>query len=144
MDPGPLQLKQFAAYTPGTNTTKGKREGSTARRRRFHQHLDKHARASNKKREKIYATIDGQIVSWDASSPTPAAHVHDEAAGMVTATIDGEVQTWVNNWVGPSTSTATSQPSTALSQGVSEDVSVAAKLQKTCTQRIPQSNFFNN
>ncbi|KAA8574864.1 hypothetical protein MFRU_002g04550 [Monilinia fructicola] len=129
---GPLKLKQFAAYTPGTTTArKEKREGSTARRRRHHQHLDRRARGDNKKRGKIYATIDGQLVSWDDNSPTTAANAQDGAGKMVTATIDGQVQTWVNNWFGPTTPTATSQASPPASQITSQDVAAGTKPQKT-------------
>ncbi|KAI9648242.1 target of Sbf [Ciborinia camelliae] len=137
---GPLQLKQFAAYIPGTSTSKEKRQGSTARRRRYHQHLDKHAKAGNKKRDKIYATIDGQLVSWDDNSPTPAANVNDGAAKMVTATINGEIQTWVNNWFGPSISTAISQASTAVSPVISQGAAATVKPQKTSTSSIISSN----
>lgn len=135
---GPLQLKQFAAYTPNTTTSKEKREGSTARRRRYHQHLDKHAKADNKKRGKIYATIAGQLVSWDDNSPTPAANAQDGATQMVTATIDGEVQTWVNNWFGPSTSTAASQVSIAVSQAVHQGAVANSKPQETCKNWLPR------
>ncbi|QSZ37493.1 hypothetical protein DSL72_008591 [Monilinia vaccinii-corymbosi] len=132
---GPLALKQFAAYTPGTMTMgKEKREGSTARRRR-HQHHDKRARADKKKRGKIYATIDGQLVSWDDNSPTQAPGANDQhgSPGMVTATIDGKVQTWANNWFGPTTPTATSQASPTASHSTSQDVAAAVKPHKTPT-----------
>lgn len=135
---GPLKLKQFAAYTPGTTTArKEKREGSTARRRRHHQHLDRRARADNKKRGKIYATIDGQLVSWDDNSPTTAANAQEGAGKMVTATIDGQVQTWVNNWFGPTTPTATSQASPPASQITSQDVAAGTNPQKTRMRLIP-------
>ncbi|ESZ98134.1 hypothetical protein SBOR_1513 [Sclerotinia borealis F-4128] len=130
---GPLQLKQFAAYTPGTTTSKEKREGSTARRRRYHQHLDKHVKAGNKKRGKISATIDGQLVSWDDNSPTPVANVYDGAAKVVTATINDEIQTWANNWFGSSTSKSVHPAPTTVFQGVSQGAAASVKPQKTST-----------
>ncbi|KAJ8066048.1 hypothetical protein OCU04_005140 [Sclerotinia nivalis] len=138
---GPLHLKQFAVYTPSTTTTtsKGKRDGSTARRRRYHQHLEKHAKAGNKKRDKIYATIDGQLVSWDNNWPTPGLNAYDGGAVPVTATIDGEKQTWINNWFGPSTSTMVSQASTTVSQVVSQSAAAGAKPQETSTSSIISS-----
>ncbi|CAD6442185.1 96f09121-de62-402b-b8d4-8d082bf913ba [Sclerotinia trifoliorum] len=138
---GPLRLKQFAVYTPSTTTTrKEKRDGSTARRRRYHQHLEKHAKAGNKKRDEIHATIDGQIVSWDNNWPTPGLNAYDGGAVPVTATIDSEKQTWINNWFGPSTSTMVSQASTTISQVMSQSAAAGSKAQETSTSSIISSS----
>ncbi|TGO65514.1 hypothetical protein BCON_0002g00990 [Botryotinia convoluta] len=137
---GPFQLKQFAAYTPGATASKEKREGSTARRRRHLQHIDKHARGGNQKRDKIYATIDGQLVSWDNNYPTPGLDAFNGGAKTVTATIDGELKTWINNWFGPSTTTMVSQASTTVPQSVSQGAATSEEAQETSTSIIPSTS----
>lgn len=127
-------MKQFAAYTPGATASKKKREGSTARRRRHLQHIDKHARAGNQKRDKIHATIDGQLVSWDDNYPTSGLDAFNSGAKTVTATINGEIQTWINNWFGPSTTTMVSQASTTVPQSVSQGAATSEEAQETCTK----------
>ncbi|TGO78427.1 hypothetical protein BELL_0067g00230 [Botrytis elliptica] len=137
---GPLQLKQFAAYTPGATASKKKRQGSTARRRRHLQHIDKHARAGNQKRDKIHATIDGQLVSWDDNYPTSGLDAFNSGAKTVTATINGEIQTWINNWFGPSTTTMVSQASTTVPQSVSQGAATSEEAQETSTSIIPPTS----
>ncbi|TGO30690.1 hypothetical protein BPAE_0004g01490 [Botrytis paeoniae] len=137
---GPLQLKQFAAYTPGATASKKKREGSTARRRRHLQHIDKHARGGNQKRDKIHATIDGQLVSWDDNYPTPGLDAFNGGAKTVTATINGEIQTWINNWFGSSTTTMASQTSTTVPQSVSQGAATSEEAQETSTSIIPSTS----
>lgn len=130
---GPLQLKQFAAYTPGTTASKKKREGSTARRRRHLQHIDKHVKGGNQKRDKIYATIDGQLVSWDNNYPTPGLDAFNGGAKTVTATIDGKIQTWINNWFGPSSTAMVTQASTAVPQSASQGAATSEEAQEIST-----------
>ncbi|KAF7902776.1 hypothetical protein EAF00_002679 [Botryotinia globosa] len=137
---GPLQLKQFAAYTPGTMVDKEKREGSTARRRRHLQHINKHARAGNQKRDKIHATIDGQLVSWDDNYPTAGLDASNGDPKTVTATINGEIQTWINNWFGPSTTTMVSQASATVPQGASHGVATSEEAQETSTSIVPSTS----
>ena len=67
---GPLQLKQFAAYAPVS--TANIRHASPAQiRRHGHQHQEYHKRANANngahgkyKRQELTATIGGQVVSW--------------------------------------------------------------------------------
>ncbi|KAK1823215.1 target of Sbf [Friedmanniomyces endolithicus] len=78
---GPLQLKQFAVYTP-SSSSKARRSVPNERR---HAHGHGHAHLH---------------------------HARDAAVGdMVTATIDGVVQTWVNEWSGAATSAPAAGPS---------------------------------
>jgi hypothetical protein len=97
-----LQLKQFAAYTPGS-LSKVKRDGSSARRRRHHTRVSDNSskESGHNQRDRIYATVDGQVVSWDNNIAT-SMHQSDvkSAAQVVTAMIDGQTQTWLNNWFG--------------------------------------------
>lgn len=101
-DTGPLQLKQFAAYTPG-NARKVKRDGSSARRRRQQPRVSDSLPkdSDHNQRDKIYATIDGQFVSWDNNMAASVLQPDVKpATQVVTATIDGQIETWLNNWFG--------------------------------------------
>jgi len=108
---GPLKLKQFAYYTPGTG---GNSRRSAHQRRHAHghghahEHLH-HARVPSPVKEErglgdaVIATINGVVQSWAndfaggaAAAPTAAA----AGADIVTATINGVVQTWANNYGG--------------------------------------------
>lgn len=83
---GPLQLASVAVYTPSTSTSK--REAPKPHSKRHgHQHLHK------KHHE----------------------HVHAEKRGgdIVSAVIDGVLQTWENNYFGPSTAAADATPTAA-------------------------------
>ncbi|KAK4565412.1 target of Sbf [Recurvomyces mirabilis] len=71
---GPIQINQFAVYTP-SSSSKPKRH-STAQR---HPHAHLHARRHQ------------------------AREANASVGDMVTATINGIVQTWVNEWSGQST-----------------------------------------
>ena len=87
---GPLQLKQFAFYSPGSSTS-SKRNVRTKARRHNHQHF--HARD-----KQIRGVQDKHEVE------------EKRAAGdMVTATINGQVVSWVNQYSGPGTG-ATATP----------------------------------
>lgn len=66
---GPVHLKQLAVYGPSsTNTLKHKRHTSRLQRRgHLHQHQRVHNKGSShkvEKRQEVSATIDGQVVSW--------------------------------------------------------------------------------
>lgn len=65
----------------------------------------------------VTATIDGAVVSWVNDYPN---HRSTNAAGdvEVTATINGQVVSWANNWTPNAQSTST--PSTSVSTGVSQ------------------------
>jgi hypothetical protein len=91
---GPIHLKQFAAYTPSASS-KAKREVSAAHARRHgHSHQQFHKRNAEPVAE-------------------PVAEVKEEKRTMVTATIDGQVVSWTNNWFGYTTSTASASSATA-------------------------------
>jgi len=82
---GPLQLKQFAVYTPSTSSSKAKRDAHVRRHAHAHGHAHQHhVRAAEANAEAqvgavVTATIDGQVVSWtneytgQSSTATPAA-----------------------------------------------------------------------
>ncbi|KAK5727936.1 target of Sbf [Elasticomyces elasticus] len=94
---GPLQLKQFAVYTPGSSSSKSRR--STTHERR-HAHGHGHARLH---------------------------HARDAAVGeMVTATIDGVVQSWVNEYSGVATSAPAAAPAAPSSDAAATTVAAAA------------------
>ncbi|KAK2767856.1 target of Sbf [Emmonsiellopsis sp. PD_33] len=78
---GPLSLKKFAYYTPGSSSKKREVKPSIHERRHGHQHL--HKRQDTKEEGKravgdiVTATIDGQVVTWvneydGGAGPTPA------------------------------------------------------------------------
>lgn len=138
---GPLALKQFAVYTPGSSSSskKAKRSGM---QRHGHEHLDKHKRhahghaqeAVNEKRDlgdMVVATIDGQVVSWannwSGESSTAAAATTAAGADIVVATINGQVVSWTNNWSGESsTSAAVAATTFATSTAAAAPTSYAA------------------
>ncbi|KAK1810228.1 target of Sbf [Friedmanniomyces endolithicus] len=81
---GPIQLKQFAVYTPSGSSSKARRSTPNERR---HAHGHGHAHLH---------------------------HARDAAVGdMVTATINGVVQSWVNEWSGAASSAPAADPSSA-------------------------------
>ncbi|KAI6088154.1 putative TOS1-like glycosyl hydrolase-domain-containing protein [Hypoxylon rubiginosum] len=100
---GPLQLAQVAVYTPSSSTSK--REAPKPHSKRHgHQHLHK------KHHEHLHAEKRGDIVS---------------------AIIDGVLQTWENNYFGPSTAAAETTPTaTAAAAAVT---TAADKTTKTAT-----------
>ena len=66
---GPLQLKQLAIYAPGSSTSKKQRRAGNNHRRHGHQHLHQHdhrdrAVIERSVGQKVTATIDGQVASW--------------------------------------------------------------------------------
>ncbi|TAQ87470.1 hypothetical protein B7494_g4209 [Chlorociboria aeruginascens] len=97
---GPLQLKQFAAYTLST-PNKQKREVTHHRSANHHRHThQRYVEDKLVKKQEITATIDGQVVSWENNwFGKPVASVTSSPV-MVTATIDGQVVSWENNWFG--------------------------------------------
>ncbi|KAK0259923.1 target of Sbf [Friedmanniomyces endolithicus] len=81
---GPIQLKQFAVYTPSGSSSKARRSAPNERR---HAHGHGHAHLH---------------------------HARDAAVGAeVTATINGVVQSWVNEWSGAASSAPAADPSSA-------------------------------
>ncbi|KAI7570698.1 hypothetical protein KC343_g7509 [Hortaea werneckii] len=89
---GPLQLKQFAVYTPTSSSKRSERRSAHVRR---HAHAHGHGHQHHGREA-------------------------DPALGdMVTATIDGVVQTWLNNWSGQETSAPVASSSSAESSPTS-------------------------
>lgn len=76
---GPLQLKKFAYYTPGSIKLGG-RDVKPSFHARRHGHAHKHGHAAQEKRglgDIVTATIDGKVVTWandydGGAAPTPA------------------------------------------------------------------------
>ncbi|KAM3067696.1 target of Sbf [Clarireedia jacksonii] len=159
-DTGPLQLKQFAAYTPG-NARRAKRDGSSTRRRRQHTRAPGSLPKNHNQRDEVYAIIGGQVVSWDthmtASMLQPDVNPTTQ---VVTATIDGQIQTWLNNWFGStptpvaasdSTTLAlhtTAVPKTALSSAVPTTSSSApdktSNLEFTSSDSFSRIGYYNS
>lgn len=84
---GPIQLKQFAVYTPSSSSSKRSERRDAHVRRHAHQHAHGH--------------------KHHAREAEPAL------GDVVTATIDGVVQTWLNNWSGEPTSAPVASSSAA-------------------------------
>lgn len=81
---GPLNLKQFAVYTPSGNT---KRDNAPAEPQHA-RHAHVHARNAEKRAvgDMVTATIDGQVVSWVneySGEPTTAAAAANPASPAV-------------------------------------------------------------
>ncbi|KAI1099958.1 putative TOS1-like glycosyl hydrolase-domain-containing protein [Jackrogersella minutella] len=113
---GPLSLKSVAVYTP----SKGKRDLPKPHSKRHgHQHLHK------------------------------KHHEHQEAekrGEMVTATIDGKIATWVNNWFGAATDApapTAAAASAAIPSAASYESSAAAPSSKTSTAAASSSSAAN-
>ncbi|PGG98570.1 hypothetical protein AJ79_08823 [Helicocarpus griseus UAMH5409] len=77
---GPVSLKQFAFYSPGSGPAKREVKPSIHERRHHgHQHLHKNKRAVG---DMVTATIDGKVVSWknEYGGGAPAAPTEPPAA----------------------------------------------------------------
>lgn len=113
---GPTQLKQFAVYTPSSSSSK--REQHRSHKRHGHQHL--HHKKAEQKEERdvgdvVYATINGQVVSWinTYSGETVAANVNAASATSAVTT----------STKASSTSTSTKSSSTSTSTAAAGDYS---------------------
>lgn len=92
---GPLNLKQFAVYTPSSSSTKAKMVRRSPERRHAHGHGHAHLHHAR-----------------DAAAKEEKRGLGD----IVTAVIDGEVVTWANEYAGgAATSTAAAVSSVATS-----------------------------
>ncbi|OAP63451.1 hypothetical protein AYL99_02678 [Fonsecaea erecta] len=91
---GPIQLKQFAFYTPGSGNTKRSLHPNPQQRPYPHKHLhnprghgpgefgsDKHVESKRGVGDWVTATIDGQVVSWINQYAGPGAAGATPAAG---------------------------------------------------------------
>lgn len=61
----------------------------------------------HRRRSEVTATIDGKVVSWVNNYFGPPTET-DNGPATVTATIDGKVEKWLNNWFGPKKTPAAS------------------------------------
>jgi len=93
---GPIQLKQFAVYMPGSPSAKAKRDAHVRRHAHAHAGHMHHARA-----------------------PEP------QAGAIVTATINGEVVSWTNEYTGMSSTAAPGAPAAASSAPAANDDAAA-------------------
>lgn len=93
---GPIQIKQFAVYTPSSSSSKKAKRSAMHRHGHAHEHLHKHKRDAAAKRsvgDEVIATIDGQVVSWvneytgEATSSASAAE-----ATSVSLTLSAQVK----------------------------------------------------
>lgn len=86
---GPIQLKQFAFYTPGSANTKRSIHPNPLQGNYMHQHLhhdeSRHMEDKRGVGDWVTATINGQVVSWvneysgpgGAATPAPASSEDD-------------------------------------------------------------------
>ncbi|OQV08441.1 Glycine-rich protein domain-containing protein [Cladophialophora immunda] len=90
---GPIQLKQFAFYTPGSDNTKRSLHPNPHQRPYPHKHLH------NQK-------------SHGASESGGGGHVENKrgVGDWVTATINGQVVSWINQYAGPGAAAAAATP----------------------------------
>ncbi|CZR55288.1 related to TOS1 Target of SBF [Phialocephala subalpina] len=122
---GPAQLKEFAVYIPSSSTNSASKRGNTGitdsqvahQHRHVHKGVSGHGHGHNhieakevNDRQEVSATIDGKVVSWGNNYFGPSSTPASEV--MVTATIDGQIVSWTNNWFGSSTTAPTSQAAT--------------------------------
>ncbi|PQE20144.1 hypothetical protein CJF30_00001454 [Rutstroemia sp. NJR-2017a BBW] len=145
-----VSLKQFAAYAPG-NSRKVKRDGSNAHRRRHHTRVSKNSpkESGHNQRDRIYATVDGQVVSWDDNMAISMSQSDVKpAAQVVTATIDGQIQTWLNNWFGSaptpvlaSDSTTPASHTTVASKSNTPAISFSAPVKTTSPESLSSGSF---
>lgn len=105
---GPTNLKQFAVYNLGAAPRKAKRSslkdegGHVHARRHAAAHLQHHQRHQHHQHQDVHAR---------GAEPEPVFESESEMAGgvgekekrevWVTATIDGQVVSWINNYFGP-------------------------------------------
>lgn len=106
-------------YYPSAQSSKrhvdvqrGHQHGHQHAHGKFRKHVENHRRKSGEAKravgDLVTATMDGKVVSWINQYDGSAP-----CAVPVTATIDGSVISWTNGYCGPST--AESPPSTTLS-----------------------------
>ncbi|KIW92130.1 uncharacterized protein Z519_07114 [Cladophialophora bantiana CBS 173.52] len=90
---GPMQLKQFAFYTAGSDSTKRSLHPNPHQRPYAHKHLHDH---------KVH----------DGSRAVGGGHAADKrgVGDWVTATINGQVVSWINQYAGPGAAIATPAP----------------------------------
>ena len=115
---GPLQLKQFAVYTPAS-ANNAKR--SVPEHAHAHGHAHNHAEFHKKRQAETWVTVtmDGQVVSW----------INDYSGGAATSTAAAAAQTTMaTSVVAAATSSVTSIPVAATSAAavvpVAENIAV--------------------
>lgn len=141
---GPLQLKQFAVYSPSSSSSSSSKAKRSAMNRHGHEHLAKHKRhahehAQAQEAEKralgdvVVATIDGQVVSWlnnwSGESTTAAAATSTAAAvtsAAVEATSSATTFSAVNRVVASSSASSASSSSVAAASSAAASSSSAA------------------
>ncbi|KAI9811363.1 MAG: target of Sbf [Pycnora praestabilis] len=134
---GPLQLKQFAVYTPSSGSTKKRSAQINHHRRHGHQQFHEHNKEIREIQDRaeevhaeekradcadIVATIDGSVVSWPNPYPscqsTPTAAVVNNAAANPTSVAASSTAT--GKLSSPAASPAsTTTPSSASGSGTS-------------------------
>jgi len=142
---GPIQLKQFAVYTPGSsNSSQAKRSPHQHRHNHGHAHFheqhkagrDVHDNVEAQKRavgDLVFATIDGKLQSWTntynglPSSATPSSSSDN---GVVSAAAVVQSQSTISSQGVVAAAAVVQSQSTISSQGV---VSAAAVVQSQST-----------
>lgn len=114
---GPLQLKQFAAYAPGSSSSKKRSVNAHHHHHRRHGHGHQHVH-EKRGQDWVTATIDGQVVSWvNDYNPgaTPAGDKvksdHSTKAGVAAAAATTAASTSKGSSKGSSSSSSSSSSS---------------------------------
>lgn len=96
-----MLLKQVAVYTPDATTTSG-----TNRKRNPHKHGDAHAQYGQHNIPGHQWLHGKRNAVEPINEPELESHLKDRALGdMVTATIDGKLASWTNEYAGPGVAT---------------------------------------
>ncbi|GAB7354707.1 hypothetical protein MBLNU459_g5124t1 [Dothideomycetes sp. NU459] len=130
---GPLQLKQFAVYTPSSSSSSSKKAKRSAMHRHghAHEHLHKHKReaAENKRQvgSEVIATIDGQVVSWineySGEATTAAASAATTSAAATSAAASSAATSLTFSAVAKAASVASSSAAASSSSSSSSSSS---------------------
>lgn len=121
---GPLKLKQFAFFSPGSSSSSSKDEAKrSAMKRHSHEHLNKHKRHAHNHAQQAEKRAVGD---W------------------VTVTMDGQVVSWINEWSGESTTAAATSAAATVEAvnrfAVSASASAHAHAHATATRSSSSSS----
>ncbi|KAK4998946.1 target of Sbf [Elasticomyces elasticus] len=121
---GPLRLKQFAVYTPGSSGKKARRGAHG--RRHGHAHFHEH---------------NNEVREAEAEAEAEEAMQEKRAVGdIVVATINGQVVSWTNQYSGqPATSAAAASTSTGAKTTVTSTLVQAAAQKQSSTSAAASS-----
>ena len=120
---GPVLLKQVAIYNPTTNTPSSKKV-----KRSPHNHAFAHARYGQQGFQGHYWLHRNRNELQQMNEPDLESHLKQRTLGdMVTATIDGKVVSWTNEYDGPDIATAVASAGDA-NDSAPEKIEVTSKV----------------